>query len=192
MTDTAELTILGISGSLRKGSFNTALLRAATTLAPPGMHIALYDELALLPPYDEDVRAQGFPAIVAQWRERIRQADGLLIATPEYNRSIPGVLKNAIDWASRPPEQPFAGKPAAVIGATPGAVGTALAQYHLRQVLAAVDVTVLPGAELMVGAATAKFDEQGQLTDEPTRQHLARYLTRLRDLVQQRRRMPEQ
>jgi chromate reductase len=115
--------ILGISGSLRKDSLNTAALHACKDLLPPDVTLSVFD-LTSIPLYNEDVRAVGLPASVQQLREQIKAADALVIATPEYNYSIPGVLKNAIDWASRPPEQPFDGKPIALIGATPGGLGT--------------------------------------------------------------------
>nr|WP_246395846.1 NADPH-dependent FMN reductase [Gluconacetobacter tumulisoli] len=112
-------------------------------------------------------------------RRRVHEADALLFATPEYNRSFSGVLKNAIDWVSRPPLQPFDGKVAAIMGASPGALGTGLANYHLRQVLSIVGVLVLPGAEILVGGAGAKFDANGVLTDEATRNVLRDRLARL-------------
>src|ERR1700686_3470048 len=126
------MNILGISGSLRKGSFNTAALRSARDLAPEGVAIETAD-LTEIPLYNEDVRAQGYPPAVERFREQIRAADALLFATPEYNLSLSGVLKNAIDWASRPPDQPFGGKPAAIMGAGAGMAGTARAQYDLRR-----------------------------------------------------------
>ncbi|GBQ87827.1 NADPH-dependent FMN reductase [Gluconacetobacter johannae DSM 13595] len=175
--------ILGLSGSLRRGSFNTGLLLAARDLAPEGVQVELYEGLRDIPPYDEDVRAAGFPPVVEDLRRRILEADALLFATPEYNRSVPGVLKNAIDWVSRPPHQPFDGKVAAIVGASPGALGTALAHYHLRQVLSVVGVYVLPAAETLVGGAGAKFDAGGLLTDEATRNVLRDRMTRLVDLA---------
>lgn len=134
------IRVFGISGSLRKGSYNTALLRAAKELAPEGMQIEIYEGLGAIPPYNEDVREQGWPEPVRELRERIAAADALLVVTPEYNYSIPGVLKNAIDWASRPPNPPMAGKPAAIMGASGGNFGTARAQLHLRQIFTFLDV----------------------------------------------------
>ena len=120
MADDRSVNVVGISGSLRRGSHNSAALRAAQELAPPGMAIEIYAGLRDIPPYDEDVRqAEGYPPAVADLRERLAAADAVLIVTPEYNYSVPGVLKNAIDWASRPPEQPFSGKPIAIMGAAP-------------------------------------------------------------------------
>src|SRR5690606_14643975 len=139
--------VLGISGSLRQHSYNTAALRAAMALAPAGMRIEAAD-IATIPLYNEDVRDQGWPAPVERLREQVRAADALLFVTPEYNYSVPGVLKNAIDWVSRPPEQPFAGKPAAVMGASPGRLGTARAQYHLRQSMVFLDVRLLNRPEV--------------------------------------------
>lgn len=176
---TTPLNVLGICGSLRQASYNAAALRVAQALAPDaGMSITVAD-ISSLPLYNEDLRTAGFPAAVERFREQIRAADALLFVTPEYNYSIPGVLKNAIDWASRPPEQPFAGKPAAIMGASPGAIGTARAQYHLRQVLVFLDVHPLNKPEVMIGAAHERFDAQGQLTHEPTREFIAKMLAAL-------------
>lgn len=171
MTTPPTIKVLGISGSLRSGSYNTAALHEAMRLAPPGMQIELAD-IAGIPLYNDDVYAQGFPPAVERLREQIRAADGLLLVTPEYNYSVPGVLKNAIDWVSRPPEQPFAGKPAAVMGASAGRFGTARAQYHLRQSMVFLDVHLLNRPEVMIAAAQNLFDPQGNLTDEPTRAHI--------------------
>jgi chromate reductase, NAD(P)H dehydrogenase (quinone) len=172
--------VLGISGSLRKASVNTALLRAAQELAPEGMEIEIYTGLVDIPPYDDDVRLVRYPAIVEELRAKVRRADALVFASPEYNRSFSGVLKNAIDWVSRPPEQPFEGKVASVIGAGPGAIGTALGNYHLRQVLSILSVHVVPGPEVLVGGAAAKFDADGRLTDENTRKVLGTHLAALK------------
>jgi chromate reductase len=173
-----DVRVLGIAGSLRRGSYNRAALRAACELAPEGMEIAPF-ELAEVPLYDEDVREKGFPPAVEELRARIRAADALLLATPEYNYSIPGVLKNAIDWASRPPDQPFEGKPVAILGASPSMLGTARAQYHLRQVFVFLDGRVLNRPEVMIARAHEKFDAQGRLTDEPTRKFLRELLEAL-------------
>lgn len=164
-------TVLGLSGSLRRDSYNSAALRAAIELAPAGMRIISAD-IGSLPLYNEDLRAQGYPPAAALLRDQIRAADALLFVTPEYNYSIPGVLKNAIDWASRPPEQPFAGKPAAIMGASPGALGTARAQYHLRQVGVFLDLKFLNRPEVMIANAPERFDEQGRLTHAPTREFI--------------------
>ncbi len=176
---TTSLKVLGLCGSLRQASYNLAALRAAQALAPgAGMQIDVAD-ISDLPLYNEDVYAQGFPAPVERLRNQIRAADALLFVTPEYNYSMPGVLKNAIDWASRPPEQPFAGKPAAIMGASPGALGSARAQYHLRQTLVFLDVHPLNKPEVMIGSAHERFDAQGQLIHEPTREYIGRLLAAL-------------
>ena len=176
----AAVKVLGICGSLRKGSYNAAALRAAQELAPDGLTIETFD-IAPIPIYNEDVRAEGLPPAVEQFRECIRAADALLFVTPEYNYSVPGVLKNAIDWASRPPEQPFAGKPVAIMGATPSVLGTARAQYHLRQILVFLDMHPINKPEVMIAAASGKFDAAGRLTDETTRDFVRQLLTALRD-----------
>ncbi len=169
MNPQSPIRILGIAGSLREKSYNYALLRTAQSLAPPGAEVSLLDRtlLAQILPYNEDVRAKGEPAPVTALKEAVRQADALLIATPEYNFSIPGVLKNALDWASRPPEtSPFSGKPVAIMGATVGAWGTVRAQMHLRQVCQALNMFPLNRPEVLVAFAAEKFTEDGHLTDE--------------------------
>jgi len=176
MSDGGTVRILGVAGSLRRGSFNAATLRAARELAPAGMAIESFD-IAPIPLYNEDVKVQGFPPVVADLRSRIKAADGLLLATPEYNYSTSGVLKNAIDWASRPPEQPFDGKPIALMGASGGALGTARAQYHLRQMFIFLNAHLLNRPEVMIGGATSKFDAEGKLTDQATRDFLGTMLT---------------
>jgi chromate reductase len=178
MTDKQTLRVLGISGSLRKGSFNTAVLRAAVELAPEGMVIETAD-IRDIPIYDEDVRAAGLPPSVQKLRDAIAAADALLIVTPEYNYSVPGVLKNAIDWASRPPSQPFAGKPLAIMGASGGLVGTARAQYHLRQIAVFLDMHPLNKPEVFVRTAQEKINADGRLHDEPTRKVIADQLVAL-------------
>jgi chromate reductase len=175
------MKILGISGSLRESSFNTALLRTAQQLAPAGMEIEIAD-LTRIPPYNEDVYAKGFPGAVQAFRGQIAAADGLLIATPEYNYSYSGVLKNAIDWASRPPEQPFDDKAVAVMGASAGRLGTVRAQYHLRQVFIFLNGHVVNKPEVMVGAAGLAFDENGALRDDGTRDLIGQLLLALQEL----------
>jgi chromate reductase len=172
------MQVLGISGSLRRGSYNAALLAAARELAPAGMAIETFD-IAPITPYSEDERARGFPPTVEALRERIRAADALLIATPEYNYSIPGVLKNAIDWASRPPDQPFDGKPVALMGASRGMLGTGRAQYHLRQVCVYLNMHPLNRPEVLIAGAPTKFDAEGRLTDEPARTLIGQQLVAL-------------
>lgn len=170
--------LLGISGSLRKNSLNTAALRACQELLPAGVTLSLFD-IASIPLYNEDVREQGFPPPVQQLREQIAAADALIFATPEYNYSIPGVLKNAIDWASRPPEQPFENKPIALIGATPGGFGTSRSQYHLRQVFIYLNGLLLNRPEVMISSAPSKFDAQGKLIDTATAEQLSKMLVAL-------------
>lgn len=176
------LTILALSGSLRKGSYNTALLHAAAELAPAGTSVRIFD-LSEIPLYNDDVRTQGYPAPAEGLRRAVAEADALLISTPEYNRSFSGIIKNALDWVSRPPAPPAAGKAASVIGAGPGALGTALANYQLRQVLSVMGCHVVPGAEVLVGGAGGKFDAEGRLTDEGTRKFLGEHLAKLTDLA---------
>jgi chromate reductase, NAD(P)H dehydrogenase (quinone) len=168
MSAATELSVLGICGSLRAGSYNMAALRTAIELKPPGMTIRVAD-ISAFPLYNEDVRAQGFPPVVETFRRQIREADALIFATPEYNYSMSGVLKNAIDWASRPPDQPFAGKPVAIIGASAGMTGTARAQYDLRRSCVFLDMHPLNRPEVMIGQAHTKFDAAGGLTDEAGR-----------------------
>jgi chromate reductase, NAD(P)H dehydrogenase (quinone) len=167
------LKVLGIAGSLRSGSYNRALLEAARELAPAGMEIAEFD-LRELPFYDGDVEAAGDPAAVTAFKDAIREADALLIATPEYNRGVPGVLKNAVDWASRPPlGSPLAGKPVAIMGASTGRGGTARAQEQLRDALEYPRAAVLLEPEVLVPEAYIRFDENGRLVDEETREQIA-------------------
>jgi len=184
MTDTETprlLRVLGFAGSLRAASYNRMLLRAAVELAPEGMEIEIFD-IGGIPLYNEDVEAAGTPPAVEAFRAAIRRADALLIATPEYNHGVPGVLKNAVDWASRPPRNSaLAGKPAAVFGASPGATGTARAQTQLRASFVFTDTPVLPQPEVLVFRAHEKFDADGRLSDEPTRVFVGRLLVALAD-----------
>ena len=168
MSDAGNISVLGICGSLRKASFNTAALNVAIALKPAGMRVTVAD-ISQIPPYNEDVRAQGFPPSVETLRQQIAAADALLFACPEYNYSMSGVLKNAIDWASRPPDQPFAGKPCAIIGAAAGMAGSARAQYDLRRACVFLDMHPLNKPEVLIGQAQTKFDADGNLTDEVAR-----------------------
>lgn len=168
--------ILGIAGSLRKASYNKSLLQTAQKIAPPSMEIELYSALGQIPLYNEDVREQGFPPVVETLREKIKMADGLLFVTPEYNYSIPGVLKNAIDWASRPPAQPFNEKPICIIGASPSLLGAARAQYDLRRCFIFLNGYILNVPEIFVNEAHKKFDNTGVLTDEGTKDILQKTL----------------
>jgi chromate reductase, NAD(P)H dehydrogenase (quinone) len=172
-------TIVGIAGSLRKNSYNGMLLRAAVKLAPPGTTIEI-GSIRAIPLYDgDDEVATGIPPAVVVLKDLIAKADGLLLVTPEYNNAIPGVFKNAIDWVSRPPAdiaRVFGGKPVAVIGATPGAGGTMLAQSAWLPVLRTLGTSPWFGAKLYVSNAPKVFDEGGQLTDEKTRSQLQAFL----------------
>src|SRR5260221_1756620 len=165
MSDPGGISVLGICGSLRKASYNLATLRTAIALKPANMSVTVAD-ISEIPPYNEDVRAEGFPATVETLRRQIAGADALLFACPEYNYSMSGVLKNAIDWASRPPDQPFAGKPCAIIGAAAGMAGSARAQYDLRRSCVFLDVQPLNKPEELIGQAHTKFDAEGNLLDE--------------------------
>jgi chromate reductase len=185
------LVVCGIAGSLRGGSLNRALLRAARELAPSGVEVRIFDRLREIPPYDGDLEAAGDPEPVQALKRAIGDADALLIATPEYNHGVPGVLKNAIDWASRPPRgSVLAGKPAAVLGASPGITGTARAQSQLRQAFVFTDTPVLPQPEILVYRAHEKFDADGRLTDERTREFVARLLVALADWTRRLRAAP--
>jgi chromate reductase len=168
--------ILAISGSLRRDSYNTKLLRAAAELAPAGIELELYEGLAALPPYNAEDDIEPAPASVQDLRERVAAADAVLIATPEYNGSFPGQLKNAVDWASRPfPESPLRNKPVAVVGASPTAYGAMWAQTDLRRVLGTAGARVV-GEELPVAHAPEKFDDEGRLIDPDLRARLVEHL----------------
>ena len=168
MSDARPISVLGICGSLRQASFNLAALRTAIELKPPGMEVTIAD-ISQIPLYNEDVRAQGFPPPVETLRQQIKAADALLFACPEYNYSMSGVLKNAIDWASRPPDQPFAGKPVAILGAAAGMAGSARAQHNLRQTCVFLDMHPLNKPEVLIFQAHNKFDANGALTDDVAR-----------------------
>jgi chromate reductase len=175
--------VVGFAGSLRRGSYNRALLRAATELAPSALHIVIH-ELDDIPLYNGDVEAAGAPSTVVQLRDAIRKADGLLIATPEYNHGVPGVLKNTIDWLSRPPgDSALNGKVAAVMGASPGTIGTARGQSQLRQAFVFTNTYALLQPEVLVGRAHQKFDADGRLVHQATREFLATFLERFADLI---------
>lgn len=172
----SELRVLGIAGSLRASSLNRALLHAAVKLAPPEMTIEVFD-LAAVPLYNGDVEAAGDPPGVAHFKQAIVAAYGVLMATPEYNHGAPGVMKNAVDWASRPPGQaPLGGKPVGIIGASPGITGTARGQSQLRQAFEFTNSYCMPQPELLVFKAHEKFDAGGNLIDGATAQYLERYL----------------
>jgi chromate reductase, NAD(P)H dehydrogenase (quinone) len=170
--------VVAFAGSLRRKSYNRALINAARQLAPAGMSIEVI-EIGDLPFYNADVEANGDPAAVAAFKAALYAADGVLIATPEYNDGVPAVLANAMDWGSRlPGRAPLSGKPVAIMGASPSQVGTARAQHHLRQILGHIQARVLPPPELLVSKAHERFDAGLQLTDEGTRKVLMDLLER--------------
>jgi chromate reductase, NAD(P)H dehydrogenase (quinone) len=189
--------IVAFAGSLRRGSFNRALIHAARELAPEGMTVEPI-EIGELPFYNADVEAEGDPSSVAAFKAALRQADGILIATPEYNDGIPAVLTNAIDWGSRlPGRSPLIGKPVVVMGASPSQIGTARAQLHIRQLLAHVQARVMPPPELLVAKAHERFDAGLRLKDEGTRKVLgdllvrfSRWIARERAAVETERKLP--
>lgn len=178
-----QFKILGISGSLRKQSTNTMALRNAQKLAPEGMSIEIAD-ISNIPLYNGDLHAQGEPHSVTQLKGQIREADAVLIATPEYNFSIPAVLKNVLDWVSRPPDPPFNEKPVAIMGVAPGPVGTARVQYHLRQVLVFMNTFTLNKPEVFINHSAQKFNAEGDLTDQQTAQFISEQLIALQKLAQ--------
>lgn len=179
----SEMRILGISGSLRRQSYNTAVLRAAMDLAPQGVTIETF-ELDGIPPFNQDEETRP-PATVLELKSRVREADGILFVTPEYNYSVPGVLKNAIDWASRPyGDNVWDGKPAAIMGASIGAIGTARAQYHLRQIFVFLNIFPVNQPEVMIGNAGQRFDAEGSLTDDTSKDYMRQLLENLVELVQ--------
>lgn len=170
------MNIATIIGSLRSASLNAGLVRACVEVAPQGLTFEALD-IGALPHFDGDLAAKGDPEGVAAFKQGLERADALLIATPEYNYSIPGVLKNAIDWASRPAYQSvFSGLKTAMLGASFSTVGTARAQAHLKNVLLGMATPVFAYPEVLVGSAKAKFDAEGSLTDAPTREHLAKFM----------------
>ena len=177
------MNILTICGSLRAGSYNAALARTLPELAPDGMSIALAPSLGGFPPYNHDAQVQAFPDIVTDLGNRIRSADGVIIVSPEYNYSISGVLKNAIDWLSRLPAQPFKDKPVALQSVSTGILGGARAQYHLRQVMVFVEARVFNRPEVIVANAKDKFDASVTLTDPATREMVAKQLAAFESFI---------
>lgn len=179
-----KIKILGIAGSLRQHSFNRGTLRAAAELAPEGAEIEIFD-IEGIPGFNQDEEKDP-PAKVAELKAKIREADAVLFVTPEYNYSIPGVLKNVIDWASRPyGDSAWDGKPAAIMGASGGAIATARAQYDLRKMMVFLNMYPLNRPEVMIGTAGDKFDEQGNLTDETTKKHIRKQLEALVEWTRQ-------
>ena len=180
------MKILGISGSLRADSHNTKLLRAAAELLPREVEFEQWTDLKAVPPYDEDDDVQPGPAAVTELKAAIAEADAVLFATPEYNASIPGVLKNALDWVSRPlATNPLRNKPVAVVGASTGAFGAVWAQAELRKVLAAIGARVVEG-EVAVGHSPTRFDDNGTLVDEDLREQLGEVVDALVSAVAER------
>jgi chromate reductase len=176
MTSAGPYRVVGIAGSLRRGSFNRALLRTAQELAPELLKIEIR-EIGDLPLYNQDVEEDAVPQAVDSLRQAVREADGLLIATPEYNHGVPGVLKNAVDWLSRPPrDSALNGKPAALMGASPGMTGTARSQSQLRQSFVFTNTYAMLQPEVLVSRAHEKFDANGRLTDEPSRRFVKQFL----------------
>lgn len=188
-SDTApprDKRVLAIAGSLRRDSWNLRLLEAAARCAPDGMTVSVYYGLASIPMFNEDLEhdTDGGPDAVRRLRREVASADGLLVATPEYNQSMPGVLKNAIDWLSRAaPDEVLAGKPVAVLGASVGRWGTRLAQHALRQTLCATESLVMPAPMLFVGQVHGLFDDDGRLRDASTRDSLGSVLDSLANWI---------
>lgn len=176
------MQILGICGSLRKSSLNTAALRACNDLLPQGMSLRI-TSIADLPMFNQDVFDAGIPEPAKRLRAEIAESDGVLIASPEYNFSVSGVLKNLIDWLSRLPEQPFKWKPVAVISATGGPVGGARNQYELRKILVGLDALCLTRPEVFIGMHQTKFDAEGRLSDEATRKIMTTQMAAFHDWV---------
>ena len=170
--------ILGIAGSLRRESYNRSALRAATQLVPDGATMDTF-EIDGIPGFSQDDEHNP-PAKIVELKKKIREADAILFVTPEYNYSVPGVLKNVIDWASRPyGDSAWSGKPVAIMGASVGMIGTARAQYHLRQMFVFLDMYPVNQPEVMISNAAERFDKQGNLTDEKSKQKIGQLLTAL-------------
>jgi chromate reductase len=177
------IRILGIAGSVRRQSYNRGALMAAAELVPEGATVDIFD-LDGIPGFNQDDEKNP-PAKIVEFKSRIREADAILFVTPEYNYSIPGVLKNAIDWASRPyGDSAWNGKPAAIMGASVGAIATARAQYDLRKIMVFLNMFPINQPEVMIGNSGEKFDEQGNLTDEKTRDFIRQLLQNLIDWTQ--------
>lgn len=177
MTIERPVNLVVLLGSLRSGSFHRALAAALPELAPSGVTITLLGSVGDIPHYNADVQAKGFPGAVNDMAGAIAAADGVVVVTPEYNYSVPGVLKNALDWLSRLPSTPFAGKPVSIMSGSPGPIAGARAQYHLRQIMVFLDAIVFTKPEVMVGAINTKVDiDAGTVTDEATRKFIGDHL----------------
>ena len=178
------LKFVFLLGSLRKASFNAIVARNLASLAPTHVEISALGSVGEIPHYDADLQAHGFPDAVVAMGKAISAADALIIVTPEYNYSVPGALKNALDWLSRLPDTPVAGKPVAILTASPGAIGGARAQYHLRQILVFLDGRVLNKPEVMIGQAPSRLDpENDSITDADTRNLISAQLTALAEMT---------
>jgi chromate reductase, NAD(P)H dehydrogenase (quinone) len=178
----SQLKILALCGSLRKGSYNRMLMNLASQAAPQDLVLEEAD-IRTLPFFDGDEFAKGYPPVVAAFREKVKAADGVIFFAPEYNFSLSAVLKNAIDWASRAPDQPFANKAITVLSATMGPLGGARMQYELRKVMQLMEVHFMPRPETFVGLAQTKFDAQGQCTDEATRKFVTEHMLAYKNWV---------
>jgi chromate reductase, NAD(P)H dehydrogenase (quinone) len=178
-----DAQVLAISGSLRRSSFNTSLLGAMAARAPDGVSISVYEDLGAIPFFNEDLEANGGPESVMRLRTAVARADAILIATPEYNQSMPGVLKNLVDWLSRSEPDVLAGKPLAIVGATAGSWGTRLAQAALRQTLTACGAFIMPAPQVYLRGAGDLFDAEGSLTDENTGKQLVSFLESFRQWI---------
>lgn len=177
-----KINIIGFTGSLRRNSYNRAALQAAKELLPEGVNLEIED-LSSIPFFNEDLEAEGIPQVVVDFKQKIANADAILIATPEYNYSIPPVLKNALDWASRGKDAPVNGKPLAIMSASPSMLGGARVQYHLRQVCVGLNLMVVNKPEVFITYANKKFNEEGILIDEYTKGAVSRLVNALVDKV---------
>ncbi len=178
MSENQELNLVVLLGSLRKQSFHAAVAKSLQSVAPANTNITLLGSVGDIPHYNADVQADGFPAPVLEMAGAIKSADGVIVVTPEYNYSVPGVLKNALDWLSRLPDTPFAGKPVSLISGSPGPIAGARAQYHLRQIMVFLDALVFTKPEVMIGGINTKVDtEAGSITDEQTKAFINGHLT---------------
>lgn len=187
MSDQNTIRLVTLVGSLRRLSLHAGMAASLQELAPANVVVTALPSVGLLPHYDADVQAQGFPQSVLDLGKAISEADGVIIVTPEYNYSVPGVLKNALDWLSRLTPAPFVGKPVAIQSASPGIFGGARAQYHLRQSMVFLDAQVLNKPEVMVGGAASKIDVEGKkITDQQTREIIAAQLQAFATFAAQR------
>lgn len=181
---TKKITIIAFTGSLREKSYNMAALRAAAELLPESATLEIVD-LSQIPFFNEDVEAEGVPQVIVNFKEKLAAADAILISTPEYNYSIPPVLKNALDWASRGTELPLSGKPLAIMSASQGMLGGGYVQYHLRQVCAKLHLQTLNGPKVLITNASKKFDQNGKLIDDFTKKSITKLLKVLIDKTQE-------